>query len=619
LYYVTLYACLQDSGFCVPQLESVCQVQSWQGEVELSTSLTDTAEAEPGDNSSNATRSSAAHNPPVAAPASGQPAVPAWLQQVISQQQQQQQQQGQAQGAAAADSSSVVTAAAVDSGDAENAQALNKLGAVRRYNCMVADAPPALLQFLDDAADECIAGNAHAFESQSPGQGSGFGSALRQGSGPHSPGRGSGFAGSPLGVPRTHRLPQPRRQSFIVTDYFNFEGANSRIARTASGFVPATPSCTPGRPGALFGRRTSSGIESVSSLQSQRSSVSLLQSQRSNVSGVSSSTLQSSGGSLLSRRGSGVESVVSMRTSSGIDTASMRSNSGIDAVQLSRFGSDVSDQAHDSAAAAATAAEGVLPLTQQQQVQQTGPLRTSSGSSSTSAASSSGSMRSSGSQLPRRLPAALPLTAVGIPRARLPTVASGSNLGTLAEGEAETGGGSVTNQQQQQQQGLQGGLAGGGSSSLSSFGQLTNLWTSEGGAQKVVCVPRRTASANVAVLQQHLQMHQQQPQLQQQQSVQGQMMRMGMRDVQPSPVQVQLGAAAAKLLRVQSVNKPAASGPAGNRNNNSSSSSTRDAPGIIAGSLTQQQAAGIELGRLCGAGSFGRVYRWDSLTTRPAV
>jgi hypothetical protein len=83
-----------------------------------------------------------------------------------------------------------------------------------------------------------------------------------------------------------------------------------------------------------------------------------------------------------------------------------------------------------------------------------------------------------------------------------------------------------------------------------------------------------------------------------------------LRDVQPSPVQVQLGAAAAKLLRVQSVNKPAAGGPAGNSN----SSSAKDAPGIIAGSLTQQQAADIHLGRLCGAGSFGRVYRCGSLT-----
>jgi hypothetical protein len=436
-------------------------VQSWQGEVGLSTPLTETPDAGPSNSSSSSdvTCSSAAHGPPAAAPAAGQPAVPDWLQQVISQQQQQ---QGQAPAAAATDSSNVVTAAAFDSGDAENAQALSKLGAVRRYNCMVADAPPALLQFLDDAADDCIASNAYALGDQSPGLDSGFGIGFGQGLGSHSPGRGSGFAGSPMGVPRTHRLPRPR-QSFIVTDYFNFEGANSRIARTASGFVPAVPSCTPGRPGALFGRRTSSGIESVSSLQSQRSNMSLLQSQRSNVSGVSSSTLQSCGGTLRSRRGSGVESVVSMRTSSGVDTASMRSNSGIDAAQLSRFGSDVSEQGHDTAAATAAAA-GVLPPSQQQQQQgqHVGPLRTSSGSSSISAASSSSTRSSGGYQLQRRLPATVSLTASGNLQGRLPTVASGSKLGTLAEGEAETGAGSFTNhkqkQQQQQQQRLQGGL-----------------------------------------------------------------------------------------------------------------------------------------------------------------
>jgi hypothetical protein len=309
-----------------------------------------------------------------------------------------------------------------------------------------------------------------------------------------------------------------------------------------------------------------------------------------------------------------VDSVVSMRTSSGIDTASMRSNSGIDAGQLSRIGSDVSEQAHDSAAA--TAAEGVLPLSPQQQQQQMAPLRTSSGGSSTSPASGSSSMRSSsGTQPPQRwLPAAIPLAAaLGNPRVRLPTVASGSNLGTLAEGEgeAETGADSCTNQQQQQQQGLQGGLAVGGSSSASPFGQLTNMWTSEGGGQKVVCVPRRTASANVAALQQHVQMHQQQHS-RQQQSLQEQMLHMGMRDMQPSPVQVQLGPAAAQLLRVQSVNKPAAAALAGA--SSSSCRSSRDVPGIIAGSLTQLQAAGIHMGRLCGAGSFGRVYRCGSLT-----
>jgi hypothetical protein len=158
---------------------------------------------------------------------------------ISQQQQQQQQQQGEdpaAAAAAATDSSSVIDAAAVDSADADNAHTLTKLGAVRRYNCMVADAPPALLQFLDDAAEDCTASDAYAFGDQSPGRGLG----------PRSPGRGSGFGG-PLSVSRMHRLPQPR-QSFIVTDYFNYEGANSRIARTASGFVPAAPPCTPGRP-----------------------------------------------------------------------------------------------------------------------------------------------------------------------------------------------------------------------------------------------------------------------------------------------------------------------------------------------------------------------------------
>ncbi|WIA20508.1 hypothetical protein OEZ85_004906 [Tetradesmus obliquus] len=74
------------------------------------------------------------------------------------------------------------------------------------------------------------------------GLGLGFGEGLGQ-----SPGSSSGFR------PAARRLPRPR-QSFIVTDYFRFEGADSsRIARTASGFVPAAPPCTPGKPGS-FGR-----------------------------------------------------------------------------------------------------------------------------------------------------------------------------------------------------------------------------------------------------------------------------------------------------------------------------------------------------------------------------
>jgi hypothetical protein len=620
-----VFLALQEAGFCVPQLESVCQVQSWQGEVELpplQDSLQETAEAS---GSSSSSRSAVCNQDcePAAAPAAGQPAVPAWLQQVISQQQQQQQGQSTAAAAAAAgacrESECMLKAAEVETGDAENAQALSKLGAVRRYNCMVAEAPPALLQFLDDAEDTCIAGGAYTLHDQSP--------TLRSGSAAlgFSPDSscGSGF----MAAGQMHARRRPRRQSYIVTDYFNFEGASSgKIARTASGFVPSAPPCTPGRPGVLFGRRTSSGIESVSSLQSQLSNISGLHSQRSNI---SSSTLQSSGGSLLSRRGSGADSLLSGRTSSGFDAASMRSCSGIDPVQLLRGESDASEQAGQEALGQNLAAAEGGGSTLQQQQQQMGPQRTSSGCSSTSSISSScGGVRNAAVTSQRRVLVAFPLVTNSSPRVRLPIVASGNNLGPLTEEEAEATGSSFSHQQQQQQQQQEeGGLAGSsftqlpqqqqqgmqsnvasnsftqqqqqqggpaGNSSMAAGSQFTNLWTSKGGSEKVVSVPRRTASTNVAALQLHQQQQQQQDL---QEHLQEKVSRMSMG---AGPVQVQLGAAAAKLLRVQSMHKPGTPALAGN---------SRDAPGIIAGSLTQQQAAGIHLGRLCGAGSFGRVYR----------
>ena len=37
--------------------------------------------------------------------------------------------------------------------------------------------------------------------------------------------------------------------------------------------------------------------------------------------------------------------------------------------------------------------------------------------------------------------------------------------------------------------------------------------------------------------------------------------------------------------------------------------SERPVPGILSGTLSEAQACSIQLGQLCGAGSFGRVYR----------
>jgi hypothetical protein len=37
--------------------------------------------------------------------------------------------------------------------------------------------------------------------------------------------------------------------------------------------------------------------------------------------------------------------------------------------------------------------------------------------------------------------------------------------------------------------------------------------------------------------------------------------------------------------------------------------SDRPVAGILSGTLSEAQVSGIQLGRLCGAGSFGRVYR----------
>jgi hypothetical protein len=232
------WAVLQDAGFCVPQLESVCQVQSWQGEVELPAPPADAAE--PGSSSSSSSSSSSAmHNQDAAAAASGQPAVPAWLQQVISQQQQQQ--QGQATPAAAAAGSGAecsIEAAAVDTGDAENAQALNKLGAVRRYNCMVAEAPPALLQFLDDAEDSCVASGAYTLQDpQSPSRHSGLARGLSGEGLASSPGGGLGVS-SPVGRPLARRLPRGgSRLSSQITSGLKARAAAGLHARRAVLFL----------------------------------------------------------------------------------------------------------------------------------------------------------------------------------------------------------------------------------------------------------------------------------------------------------------------------------------------------------------------------------------------
>jgi hypothetical protein len=49
------------------------------------------------------------------------------------------------------------------------------------------------------------------------------------------------------------------------------------------------------------------------------------------------------------------------------------------------------------------------------------------------------------------------------------------------------------------------------------------------------------------------------------------------------------------------------------------SCSERPVPGIVSGTLSEAQVGTIQLGRLCGAGSFGKVYRWDCLQVAAAA